>query len=78
MRSWRSDAFYDDEYSWKLDGSTLRLATVKNQCPDRVAQTILTSRPGRNGPEGRTPVAFGCSPIPKGSRQVVTRGALGP
>jgi hypothetical protein len=37
--------FYDDEYSWKLDGSTLTLATVKNQCPDRVAQTILTSRP---------------------------------
>ena len=38
-------AFYDDEYSWKLDGSTLTLATVKSQCPDRVAQTILTSRP---------------------------------
>lgn len=38
-------AFYDNEYSWKLDGSTLTLATVKNQCPDRVAETILTSRP---------------------------------
>ncbi len=37
--------FYDNEYSWKLDGSTLTLATEKNQCPDRVAETILTSRP---------------------------------
>ena len=37
--------FHDNEYSWKLDGSTLTLATVKNQCPDRVAQTIFTSRP---------------------------------
>jgi hypothetical protein len=33
--------FYDNEYSWKLDGSTL--TTVKNDCPDRVAETILTS-----------------------------------
>jgi hypothetical protein len=37
--------FYDNEYSWKLSGSTLTLATVKNDCPDRVAETILTSRP---------------------------------
>ena len=37
--------FYDNEYSWKLDGSTLTLTAVKNQCPDRVAETILTSRP---------------------------------
>jgi hypothetical protein len=37
--------FYDNEYSWKLDGSTLTLTTVKNQCPDRVAETILTSHP---------------------------------
>jgi hypothetical protein len=37
--------FYDNEYSWRLDGSTLTLATVKNQCPDRVAETILTSHP---------------------------------
>jgi hypothetical protein len=35
--------FYDNEYSWKLDGSTLTLTTVKNDCPDRVAETILTS-----------------------------------
>jgi len=35
--------FYDNEYSWTLEGSTLTLATVKNDCPDRVAETILTS-----------------------------------
>ena len=38
-------AFYDNEYSWKLTGSTLTLTTVKNDCPDRVAETILTSGP---------------------------------
>jgi hypothetical protein len=37
--------FYDNEYSWVLDGSTLLLTTVKNDCPDRIAETILTSRP---------------------------------
>lgn len=37
--------FYDNEYGWKLDGSTLALTTVKNDCPDKVAETILTSRP---------------------------------
>ena len=37
--------FYDNEYSWTLEGSTLTIATVKNDCPDRVAQTILTSNP---------------------------------
>jgi hypothetical protein len=37
--------FYENEYSWKLDGSTLTVTTVKNQCPDRVAETILTSHP---------------------------------
>jgi hypothetical protein len=36
-------AFYDNEYRWTLEGSTLALATVKNDCPDRVAETILTS-----------------------------------
>jgi hypothetical protein len=35
--------FYDNEYSWTLEGSTLTLTTVKNDCPDRVAETILTS-----------------------------------
>jgi hypothetical protein len=35
--------FHDNEYSWRLDGSTLRLTTDKNDCPDHVAETILTS-----------------------------------
>jgi hypothetical protein len=42
--------FYDNEYSWNLDGSTLTLTTVKNDCPDRVAETILTSRPWTKQP----------------------------
>jgi len=36
-------AFYDNEYRFELSGSTLTLTTVKNDCPDRVAETILTS-----------------------------------
>jgi hypothetical protein len=38
-------AFYDNEYRWELSGSTLTLTTVSNDCPDQVAETILTSRP---------------------------------
>jgi hypothetical protein len=38
-------AFYDNEYRFELSGSTLTLTTVKNDCPDRVAETILTSQP---------------------------------
>ena len=37
--------FYDNEYTWSLNGDNLVIETVKNQCPDRVAETILTSRP---------------------------------
>jgi hypothetical protein len=43
-------AFYDNEYSWELAGSTLTLSTVKNDCPDRVAETILTSQPWTKQP----------------------------
>src|SRR5262245_9090470 len=43
-------AFYDNEYSFTLEGSTLTLATIKNDCPDRVAETILTSRPSTKTP----------------------------
>jgi hypothetical protein len=43
-------AFYDNEYGWTLEGSTLTLATVKNDCPDRVAETILTSQPWTRQP----------------------------
>jgi hypothetical protein len=37
--------FYDNEYTWEVSGSTLTLTTMKNDCPDRVAETILTSHP---------------------------------
>ena len=37
--------FYDNEYTWSLEGDSLVIETVKNGCPDRVAETILTSRP---------------------------------
>ena len=43
-------AFYDNEYDWELTGSTLTLSTVKNDCPDRVAETILTSQPWTKQP----------------------------
>jgi hypothetical protein len=36
---------YDNEYRWELSGSTLTLTTVTNDCPDKVAETILTSQP---------------------------------
>jgi hypothetical protein len=42
--------FYDNEYSWRLDGSTLTLVTVKNDCPDRVAETLLTTQPWTKQP----------------------------
>jgi hypothetical protein len=32
-------------YTWKLDGKTLHLTTAEPGCPDKVAQTILTSEP---------------------------------
>jgi len=32
-----------EDEEWALDGSTLTLATVENECSDRVAETILTS-----------------------------------
>ena len=43
-------AFYDNEYNWELTGSTLTLSTVKNDCRDRVAETILTSQPWTKQP----------------------------
>ena len=36
--------FYDNEYQWEISGAELTITTVTNQCPDRVAETILTSR----------------------------------
>ena len=37
--------FYENEYRYKLSGKTLTFTKVKNQCPDEVALTILTSQP---------------------------------
>jgi hypothetical protein len=37
--------FYENEYRFKRAGKTLTLTDVKNSCPDKVALTILTSRP---------------------------------
>jgi hypothetical protein len=37
--------FFDNEYSFTLEGDTLTIATVTNQCADHVAETILTSEP---------------------------------
>jgi len=39
--------FVTSTFRWKLDGETLRLTTVKKGCPDKVAETILTSQPLR-------------------------------
>lgn len=36
--------FHENEYRWDLKGDTLRFRTISNSCPDRVAETILTSR----------------------------------
>ncbi|HEU5263585.1 MAG TPA: hypothetical protein VFU34_03035 [Gaiellaceae bacterium] len=40
-----SYVFYDNEYRWALDGSTLTIEPVVNECKDEVALTILASRP---------------------------------
>jgi hypothetical protein len=37
--------FFDNEYSYEVQGDTLIIKVVANQCPDRVAETILTSEP---------------------------------
>ena len=37
--------FYDSRYRYSVSGGTLRFTTVSNGCEDKVAQTILTSRP---------------------------------
>jgi hypothetical protein len=40
-----TETFVTSTYRWKLEGRKLRLTTVKAGCPDKVAQTILTSEP---------------------------------
>jgi hypothetical protein len=36
--------FYDNEYRYERRGKSFSFTTVTNSCPDRVAETILTSR----------------------------------
>jgi hypothetical protein len=40
-----NERFYENQYSYGLPANTLTFTTVKNSCPDDVAQTILTSEP---------------------------------
>jgi hypothetical protein len=37
--------FVKSTYRWKLTGRTLRLTAVKQGCPDKIAETILTTHP---------------------------------
>jgi hypothetical protein len=37
--------FYDNEYRFTQTGKALRFTRLRNSCPDRVAETILTSEP---------------------------------
>jgi hypothetical protein len=37
--------FYDNSYKWSLDGTTLTITPDANRCPDKVAETVLTSQP---------------------------------
>jgi hypothetical protein len=41
--------FFDNAYSYKLEADMLTITTVSNECADRVAETILTSRPWVRG-----------------------------
>jgi hypothetical protein len=38
---------YANKYRYTLTGDTLRFSTIANGCADKVAETILTSRPWR-------------------------------
>jgi hypothetical protein len=40
-----SYVFHDNEYRWSLEGSTLKLIPIVNDCEDEIALTILASRP---------------------------------
>lgn len=42
--------FYDNVYRYTVSGDTLRFSVVKNACPDRHAEAILTSRVFRRSP----------------------------
>jgi len=40
-----TEQFFDNTYSYEIQGDSLRITTVSNQCTDHVAETILTSEP---------------------------------
>lgn len=40
-----TENFYDNQYRFTKSGNTLKFTTVKNQCPDKIAETILTKEP---------------------------------
>jgi hypothetical protein len=40
-----NEHFYDNEYRFTQSGKTLRVTKVSKKCPDRVAETVLTSEP---------------------------------
>jgi hypothetical protein len=42
--------FYDNVYRYTVSGDTLTFKVVKNACPDRHAEAILTSRAFRRSP----------------------------
>jgi hypothetical protein len=44
----------ESEYRYSLDGSTLTFTTVKNGCPDGVAEALLTSEPWQKQSSGGT------------------------
>ena len=40
-----TEQFFDNTYSYEIQGDSLRITTVNNQCADHIAETILTSEP---------------------------------
>jgi hypothetical protein len=48
--------FFDNEYAWALDESTLTLTPVANQCANEVALTLLTSHPWTKTSNETTPL----------------------
>lgn len=40
-----TEQFFDNTYSYEIQGDSLRITTVNNQCADQIAETILTSEP---------------------------------
>jgi hypothetical protein len=41
----KTEHFYDNAYRFTQSGKKLRFTKVRNGCPDRIAETVLTSEP---------------------------------